>query len=317
MENLHSIFSFTGTKYRLIDFLKANIEFDDSYQYWYEPFCGSCVVGLNFQPRHAFFNDINCHLMGFYRFICWCHSWRGIDFGFNFKEAFETYYVDKLRERGSEFYYQVRDEFNKKWREIGSNINFYHLVDTEQDYPPAWLVKFLMDFFFLCQSGFSHQLRYNRKGELNMAYSKFAYLLDEKTREGLYQRLKQFTDFANGDESCIQFAYMDWRNFLKYTQETMEACNHKPDKYFIYCDPPYVGTIQDYITKDFGEQDLKDMLRTLENMRFPFAISGSCSDEDKEKTIEFYKGHRVVFKDYQYNMNSKGAKTVNEYLVLR
>lgn len=161
----HALFSFTGTKYRLIDFLKENIKFNPEKQQWYEPFCGSCVVGLNFAPKIAFFNDINSHLIAFYNFIKWAYS-----DGFDFKKVFEEWYISKLKEGHSEFYYEVRDRFNKTWRELGMVSN--NLKDYDNA-PEDWKMKFVMDFFFLCQSSFSHQLRYNRKGEINMAYSKF------------------------------------------------------------------------------------------------------------------------------------------------
>ena len=298
MKKLHSIFAFTGTKFRLLDFLKANIKFEPEKQVWAEPFCGSCVVGLNFQPRVAYFNDINKQLIAVYNFL-------RKDFApSNFEKEFEVNYISKLRELGPDFYYQQRQEFNEKWKELEKLEAFKLGIE----FCANELRDLCMKLMFATQSSFSHQLRYNTNGGLNMAYSKFNYLLDETVKTGFFKRVNEFASFIKGNS--VEFSSKDWDEFLD-----MISCV-KQDM-FVYCDPPYVDTAQDYVSKGFDWSSLRRMVNKLEDLGFDFAISGSCLEEDKEKVQDFFSDHSVVFKEHKYTMNSKGQKKVSEYLVIK
>ena len=222
---------------------------------------------------------------------------------FDFKKEFEENYISKLREIGPDFYYQQRQEFNDKWKELEKSpeykLGFKSCTKEFQD--------LCMKFIFLTQSSFSHQLRYNNQGGLNMAYSKFDYLLNETVKTGFFNKITELANFIR--QKDIQFFSQDWNEFIDII-----SCI-KQDM-FIYCDPPYVGTIQDYIERGFNEDDLRKLVNMLEEIGVNFAISGCCTEEDKEKTLDFFAGHKVVFKDHKYNMNSKGQRKVNEYIAM-
>ncbi len=105
---------------------------------WVEPFCGSCVVALNVQPKRALLADSNVHIIRLYQEIQ-----RG-DLTPALAKAFLVEEGEKLRAGGEGYYYAVRERFNTR---------------------PASL-----DFLFLNRSCFNGVMRFNRYGKFNVPY---------------------------------------------------------------------------------------------------------------------------------------------------
>jgi DNA adenine methylase len=126
-----------GIKTKLVpeikDLLKT-IEFDR----WIEPFCGSCVVALNIQPKKALLADTNIHIIQFYKDI----QNRVVTSGG--VKVFLTEQGEKLRTKGESHYYEVRERFN----------------DSPNSY----------DFLFLNRACFNGVMRFNRKGYFNVPF---------------------------------------------------------------------------------------------------------------------------------------------------
>lgn len=308
MNKIHSFFSYAGTKYRLIDFLKEHIKFNPIEQTWIEPFAGSCVTAFNFCPRFAKLNDLNKQLIFFWlTFRSWKQS------GDYMVKLIEEKLLPRFKEEKCDFYHEIRNELNEYWQKIDDET--FEKMISDELFPSHDVYDICAKFLFLTQSSFSHQLRYNNQGELNMAYSKFDYLLNDSTIKGLYAKAEELRNLMN--DRTFSFTCMDWKKFLDKVQQEKKQYNMEDEDCFIYADPPYVGTNQDYIERGFNEQDQADLLKKLEELGYDFAISGSCNIEDDDKIIELYKEHRVVFKEYNYNVNSKGQRRVNEFLILK
>jgi DNA adenine methylase len=64
----------------------------------------------------------------------------------------------------------------------------------------------------------------------------------------------------------VQFGNKDFRDFFKQLKEK-NASNG-----FIYCDPPYLGTDDNY-SNSFNEDDSNDLFECLEKSKFKFAMS--------------------------------------------
>ena len=103
-----------------------------------EPFCGSCVVALNVQPKKALLSDTNVHIIRLYQEIQNGSLTPGK------AKSFLTEEGDKLRAGGETYYYAVRERFNAK---------------------PSSL-----DFLFLNRSCFNGVMRFNRHGKFNVPY---------------------------------------------------------------------------------------------------------------------------------------------------
>jgi len=105
---------------------------------WVEPFCGSCVVALNVQPKRALLTDSNVHIIRLYQEIQSGSLTPALAKGFLAEEG------EKLRAGGETYYYAVRDRFNVQ--------------------PTS------LDFLFLNRSCFNGVMRFNRHGKFNVPY---------------------------------------------------------------------------------------------------------------------------------------------------
>ena len=126
-----------GIKTKLASVIQKVVETRD-YSRWVEPFCGSCVVALNVQPKKALLCDTNIHIIHFYQDIQ-----NGIITSAAVKK-FLTKEGEKLKTKGEPYYYEVRERFN--------------------DAPTS------LDFLFLNRSCFNGLIRFNRKGKFNVPY---------------------------------------------------------------------------------------------------------------------------------------------------
>jgi DNA adenine methylase len=108
------------------------------FERWMEPFCGSCVVAFNVQPKRALLTDSNVHIIRLYQEIQRGSLTPGL------AKTFLTDEGEKLRAGGEAHYYAVRDRFNAQ--------------------PTS------LDFLFLNRSCFNGVMRFNRHGKFNVPY---------------------------------------------------------------------------------------------------------------------------------------------------
>jgi len=126
-----------GIKTKLVGEIRKFAQVQD-FQRWVEPFCGSCVVALNVQPKKALLCDSNIHIIRLYQDIQ-----NGEVTAASAKE-FLTDEGEKLRTGREDYYYAVRERFNAR---PGS-----------------------LDFLFLNRSCFNGVIRFNRHGRFNVPY---------------------------------------------------------------------------------------------------------------------------------------------------
>jgi DNA adenine methylase len=126
-----------GIKTKLVGEINALAE-TQNFHRWVEPFCGSCVVALNVQPKRALLSDSNIHIVRLYQEI------QNGSLTPASAKAFLVEEGEKLRLAGEQHYYAVRERFNSC---------------------PASL-----DFLFLNRSCFNGVMRFNRSGGFNVPY---------------------------------------------------------------------------------------------------------------------------------------------------
>src|SRR5580658_757609 len=108
------------------------------FERWVEPFCGSCVVALNVQPKKALLSDTNIHIIRLYQEI------QNGSLKAASAKSFLEEEGNKLRTEGEPYYYAVRERFNAS--------------------PTS------LDFLFLNRSCFNGVMRFNRSGKFNVPY---------------------------------------------------------------------------------------------------------------------------------------------------
>jgi DNA adenine methylase len=103
-----------------------------------EPFCGGLAVTLGLQPANALLNDINPHLISFYRWL---------------RRGFQ---IQAAMENEADLYYAQRTRFNR-------------LVTSGQgDSREAAEI-----FYYLNRTGYNGLCRFNSKGEFNVPFGRY------------------------------------------------------------------------------------------------------------------------------------------------
>lgn len=114
-----------------------------------EPFCGGLAVTLGLMPERALVNDINPHLMNFYRQVQSTGLSDALAFGHDANN--ET------------FYYKMRVWFNQLVKEPG----------YESGTPGCETETAASLFYYLNRTGFNGLCRFNSKGGFNVPFGKF------------------------------------------------------------------------------------------------------------------------------------------------
>jgi len=118
-----------------------------------EPFCGGLAVALGLRPGRALLNDVNPHVIAFYRWLQ-----RGLQ-------------VDLPLENDETLYYAHRDRFNALLR------------DGHGDSAEAAGL-----FYFLNRTGYNGLCRFNRSGGFNVpfgSYARIRYVRDFSAYRGV------------------------------------------------------------------------------------------------------------------------------------
>ncbi|MBW6463205.1 MAG: Dam family site-specific DNA-(adenine-N6)-methyltransferase [Firmicutes bacterium] len=156
-----------------------------------EPLCGSLAITLGLMPDEALLNDINIHLINFFRSIS-----KGLQ-------------LQLSMENNEDFYYSYRDRFNRLIRE-----------GREETAEAAEL------FYYLNRTGYNGLCRFNKKGEFNVpfgSYKKINYIQDFKHYRHQFLQWKfESVDFELLSLKPADFIYADPPydvNFTHYSKE--------------------------------------------------------------------------------------------------
>ena len=209
-----------GIKTKLVPLIKQCIIRHNNLL-WVEPFMGSGVVGFNVRPQRALFADSNPHLINFYNAL------KAKNFSSGIVRNFLTEQGKILSERDKDYYYEVRERFNK-----------YH--------DP-------LDFLFLNRSCFNGLIRFNGNGQFNVPYG-------HKPQRFSKTYVTKIVNQIRYVEEC--FSLFDWVFICQDFRETLSQVNNA-NSAFIYCDPPYIGRNVDYYDSwnESDERILCDMLK--------------------------------------------------------
>lgn len=138
-----------------------------------EPFCGGLAVALELQPRLAILNDVNPHLINFYRQVG-----KGLELYIEMKNDEVVFYIHRQR-------------FNELGRRKGASSEAAQL------------------FYYLNRTCFNGLCRFNQSGEFNVpfgTYKSITYATDFLE----YRQLFRTWTFSNCDIQSLDFAPDDF-----------------------------------------------------------------------------------------------------------
>lgn len=139
-----------------------------------EPFCGGLAVALGLRPKRAVLNDINQHLINFYRQI----------------QAGLQITIDARNDEN--LFYEHRTEFNR-------------LVAEGQTQTP----EAAQLFYYLNRTCFNGLCRFNQSGEFNVPFGSYKRI-NYTTNFQPYQRLFASWTFTNHDLASLPFRAEDF-----------------------------------------------------------------------------------------------------------
>jgi DNA adenine methylase len=152
-----------------------------------EPFCGGLAMVLGLQPRRALLNDVNPHLIGFYRQLA-----RGL-------------VISLPMENASEAYYAYRQAFNT-------------LLAAGRGHTAEAAAL----FYYLNRTGFNGLCRFNSRGEFNVpfgSYARIAYVRDFSEYRPVFSRWEfSSLDFEALRLKPADFVYADPPYDVPFTQ---------------------------------------------------------------------------------------------------
>jgi len=166
-----------GGKRWLVSHLKTIWDANAERRY-VEPFCGGLAVALGLQPKHALLNDINSHLINFYR-----HVQNGLRIRVQMKND-------------EALYYRHRERFNRLIRN-----------GKAQTAEAAQL------FYYLNRTCFNGLCRFNKSGDFNVPFGTYKAINYTKDFSSYASVFRQW-DFSNNDIEALElqdddFVYAD------------------------------------------------------------------------------------------------------------
>lgn len=143
-----------------------------------EPFCGGLAVALGLMPERALLNDINPHLINFYRWLQ-----RGL-------------IIDIDMRNDADLYYRHRARFNQLIREGKAHTR-----------------EAAMLFYYLNRTGYNGLCRFNRKGEFNVPFGRYRRIPYQRDLTPYAEVLSPWTftcmDFVDLPVEDEDFIYAD------------------------------------------------------------------------------------------------------------
>jgi DNA adenine methylase len=143
-----------------------------------EPFCGGLAVALSLMPSNALLNDVNPHVVNFYRWVQ-----RGLTIAVPLENDATTYYA-------------LRDRFNQL------------LADGRDGTAEAAAL-----FYYLNRTGYNGLCRFNRRGAFNVPFGRYKKIDYRRSFADYLEPFARF-EFTNTDFAAIQlrpgdFVYAD------------------------------------------------------------------------------------------------------------
>ena len=166
-----------GGKRWLVSHLKTMWEANAERRY-VEPFCGGLAVALGLQPKQALLNDVNPHLINFYRQV-------------------QNDLRMRVQTRNDEdLFYRHRDRFNRLIRNGKANT-----------------AEAAQLFYYLNRTCFNGLCRFNKRGDFNVpfgTYKSINYVKDFSSYASVFSQW----EFSNNDIEALElrdddFVYAD------------------------------------------------------------------------------------------------------------
>lgn len=256
-----------GKKTKLVPNIIENIKLNNN-TIWIEPFLGSGEVLFNVNPSKAVVSDNNRLIIDFYQKI------QKKEITSELVRCFLEEHGRKLQEIGEEYYYKMRDTFNKT-------------LDP-------------LYFLFLNRSCFNGMIRFNSKNEFNVPFCKKENRFAKAYITKIVNQVKKIEEIILSHGNNWEFICCDWKETFNKYKNNKNA--------FFYFDPPYINRYSDYFNK-WEEKENDDFFTTIKKNKINFILSNwySNSYRNNEVIINTFENDKydILKIDHFYHVGGK------------
>ena len=262
-----------------IDYIPKN------YNRYVEPFVGGGALYFYLEPKNAWINDINGHLINFYltvrdnfdrlkkelNLLAEIYNSNQKDFSEEMKNKEDDSFIKNKNEA---LYYKIRDMFNGK---------------IDRDFTDAAL------YYFINKTAYSGMLRFNSKGEYNVPFGRYKKLNADIVSEA-HSKLLDGAKITQQDYSVV-----------------FEECNEDD---FIFLDPPYDCTFTEYGNingNDFSHDKHIKLAQDFKNLSSKAMMIIGKTDFIEELYKPYIKGEYQ--KKYSVNIRNR-FKAESKHLII-
>ena len=245
---------------------------------WIEPFLGTGVVAFNSGYKEAILNDINPHIINFYKNVQ--NKTITADTIKQYLEK-EGALLREAENNGYEHYLKVRNRFNSEFSPY--------------------------DFIFLSRAGFNGMMRFNKKGSWNIPFCKKP---DRFAQAYITKSSNQVSSVSKIIEPKPKWVF--------HNKSFADIISLATKDDIIYCDPPYYGRYVDYYNgwTEQDEEQLFDLLSKTK-AKFILSTWHHNDWRENDMVKKFWSKFNVVTRDHFYHAggNIKNRRTIVEALV--
>lgn len=255
-ELIKSPMNFTGGKFKLLPQILPL--FPDKINTFVDLFCGGCNVGINVKADKVICNDYSKQIVDLYK------SWKNSTVDDVYNHINNRILQFNLSMQNKDGYIAMRDLYN--------------------------LERNPMDLYVLICYSFNNSIRFNSKGEFNIAFGKDR----SEFNPALQIRLKIFLEKLNN----VLFINKSFED-VKY--ENLKSCD------FLYADPPYLITVANYNENGGWNEELEiKLLQKLDyvnSIGVKFALSNVLTHKGKSNDIliEWSKKYNIHHLNTSYS----------------
>lgn len=255
--------------------LKYYLKYIPSFDTYFEPFLGGGATFFALNPAKAHIADINERLIDFYR-----------DAVKEFPQVKRelTYLQEQYEDNRKVFIANKKDEPDKRVND--PNEPLYYRIRAMFNNEIPYEYSYATVYYFLNKTAYSGMIRYNRKGQFNVPYGRYAHF-----NTSLFI-IDQFNALKNAEIANESYE----KSFSLAT-----------DKDFLFLDPPYDTTFSDYgneeFTGDFKEDDQRKLAENFKNLSAPALMIISSTPLTQDLYHSFIK--RKYHKNYSVNIRNR------------
>lgn len=264
-------------KYRGGKFQELNhyLRYIPSFNKYYEPFLGGGATFFALEPQRAYIADINKKLIDFYQDLV-----KNYDQTKKELKQLQHEYEENRR------IFVTRKKVNPKEHVEDPNDALYYSIRDMFNHGANGRYNYSTIYYFLNKTAYSGMIRYNKQGEFNVPYGRYAHFNTSLLNERQFNLLKR-AEIAN--ESY---------------EKSFEVATNKD---FLFLDPPYDTVFSSYgnevFTGDFGEEEHEKLALDFKNLSAPALMIISATTLTKELYRPYIQGEYA--KNYSVNIRNR------------